>query len=158
MAGPDSNMNKSDLLHTYPPSKENLLLILHELQNHNPRHYLSGNDLHLIADYLKVPLSSVYGVASYYTLFSLTPRGRHIVRICHSPVCCMAGAKEILAEIRQNLRVDIGGTTAEGLFTLETTECLGQCDTAPGMSVDETYYGNLTPKKINAILQEYLRS
>ena len=133
---------------------ENVLLILHEFQNNHPRNYLSEKDLAMIAKYLNVPCSSIYGVASYYTLFSLTPRGKHIIRICNSPVCDMAGSKEILAELRKNLKIDICEMSAEGLFTLETTECLGQCDTAPGMSIDEVFYGNLTAKKIKHILSK----
>ena len=150
-------MDKSDILQKYPPLMENLLLILHEFQDHNPRHYLSEGDLQQIAKYLNVPLAQIYGVVSYYTLFSLRPRGRHIIRICNSPVCSMAGSKTIVAELGRNLGVDIGETTAEGLFTLESTECLGQCDTAPGMSIDKNYFGDLTPKKIKATLQEYLK-
>ena len=134
---------------------ENVLLILHEFQNHNPRHYLSEEDLTTIAKYLNVPYSSIYGVASYYTLFSLTPRGKHIIRICNSPVCRMAGSNAISLELRKNLNIDSGETTAEGLFTLETTECLGQCDSAPGLAVDEAYYGNLNAKKVKTILHKY---
>jgi NADH:ubiquinone oxidoreductase subunit E len=67
----------------------------------------------------------------------------------------MTDSNEILAELRRILKLDIGETSADGLFTLETTECLGQCDTAPGMSVDEMFYGNLTAKKIKTILQKY---
>ena len=134
---------------------ENVLLILHEFQNNNPRHYLSEKDLAMIAKYLNVSYSSIYGVVSYYTLFSLTPRGKHLIRICNSPVCQIAGSNDILAVLRKNLKIDIGETTTEGLFTLETTECLGQCDTAPGMSVDKAFYGNLTANKIQAILQKY---
>lgn len=150
-------MDKSDLLHKYLPSMENLLLILHEFQNNNPHNYLSRSDMQLIANYLNAPFGQIYGVVSYYSLFSLAPRGEHIIRICHSPVCSMAGSNTILAELRQNLKIGLGETTADGLFTLEPTECLGQCDTSPGMLVDEAYYGDLTPKKINTILQEYLR-
>ena len=134
---------------------ENLLLILHEFQNRNPHHYLSEDDLVMIAGYLNVPYSSVYGVVSYYSMFSLTPRGKHIIRVCHSPVCQMADSNELLAYLRQHLAVEVGASTADGLFTLETTECLGQCDSAPGMSVDEMYYGNLTARKIKHILKEY---
>jgi NADH:ubiquinone oxidoreductase subunit E len=134
---------------------ENVLLILHEFQNCNPNHYLSEDDLAMIARYLNVPYSSIYGMVNYYTLFSLKPRGKHIIRICNSPVCDMAGAKDIFTELHRNLKIDFGETTAEGLFTLETTECLGQCDTAPGMSIDEVFYGNLTAKKINHILKDY---
>jgi NADH-quinone oxidoreductase subunit E len=134
---------------------ENVLLILHEFQNSNPQHYLSEGDLAMIARYLNVPYSSVYGVVSYYTMFSLRPRGKHIIRVCNSPICQMADSDEILAELCKNLKIDIGGTSAEGLFTLETTECLGQCDTAPGMSIDEVFHGNLTVKKIKPILKDY---
>ena len=134
---------------------ENLLQILHEFQNNNPHHYLSENDLAMIAEYLHVPYSSIYGVVSYYTLFSLMPRGKHIISVCNSPVCRMTDSNEILAELRSYLGVDVGATTADDMFTLETTECLGQCDSAPGMSVDEQYYGNLTARKIKHILKDY---
>jgi len=148
-------MDKSDILHQFSPSMENLLPILHEFQNRNPRHYLPEEDLAMIAEYLNVPYSSVYGVVSYYTMFSLRPRGKHIIRVCNSPVCQMADSSDILAELRKILKLDIGKTTADGLFTLETTACLGQCDTAPGMSIDEVYYGNLTAKKVIHILKDY---
>ncbi len=148
-------MDKSDILHKYPPSMENLLLILHEFQDHNPRNYLSRSDLQLVAKYLNIPFGQIYGVVSYYSLFSLTPRGKHIIRICCSPVCSMAGSNTILVEIGRQLGIGLGETTAEGVFTLESTECLGQCDTAPGMAIDEVYFGNLTPKRIKTILQKY---
>ena len=134
---------------------ENVLLILHEFQNNNPRHYLSEKDLAMIAKYLNLPCSSIYGVVSYYSLFSLTPRGKHIIRLCNSPVCQMTNSNDILAQFRKNLKIDVGETSADGLFTLETTECLGQCDSAPGMSIDEVYYGNLTAKKTRHILKDY---
>ena len=148
-------MDKRAILHKFPPLKENVLLILHEFQNSNPLHYLSENDLAMVAGYLNVPYSSVYGVASYYTLFSLTPRGKHIIRVCHSPVCQMADSNQIVEQLRICLGIDVGATSADGVFTLEATECLGQCDSAPGMSVDEQYYGNLTDRKIKPILKEY---
>ena len=134
---------------------ENTLLILHEFQNSNPHHYLSEDDLAMIAGYLNVPHSAVYGVVSYYSMFSLTPRGKHIIRVCKSPVCQMADSKDILTKLCHYLGIDVGATTADGVFTLETTECLGQCDSAPGMSVDEMYYGNLTAIKIKNILEDY---
>ena len=134
---------------------ENVLLILHEFQNCNPHHYLSEDDLAMIAGYLNVPYSSIYGVVSYYTMFSLTPRGKHIIRVCNSPVCQMADSNDILAKLRNYLGIDVGATTADDVFTLETTECLGQCDSAPGMSVNEQYYGNLTAKKIRKIIKDY---
>ncbi len=148
-------MNKKEILQQYPPLMENVLLILHDFQNNNPHHYLSKKDLTIIAKYLNVTYSSIYGVASYYTLFSLKPRGKNIIRVCNSPVCDMAGSKDIKKELCKILKVDIGETTADELFTLETTECLGQCDTAPVLSVNEDLYGNLTAKKISPIITDY---
>ena len=148
-------MKKKDILQKYPPLLENVLLILHDFQNNNPRNYLSEKDMAMIARHLNVTSSSIYGIVSYYTLFSLKPRGKYIIRICRSPVCDMAGSRDILSEFHRSLKIDFDETTADGLFTLESTECLGQCDKAPGMLVDETFYGNLTARKIKAILQKY---
>ncbi len=134
---------------------ENLLLILHDFQNNNPRNYLSEKDLGMIAKYLNTPYSSIYGVASYYTMFSLKPRGKQIIRICQSPVCHMAGLSDIISDLQNILKINIGETTPDGLFTLETTECLGQCDKAPVMAVNEAFHGGLNTKNIEAILLNY---
>jgi NADH:ubiquinone oxidoreductase subunit E len=148
-------MTRSDILAKYAPRMENLLLILHDLQNHSPRHYLSAKDLALVAGYLNTTTAAICGVAGYYSLFSLEPRGKHIIRICRSPVCHMTGEGDLAPALRQILGIDIGETTPDHLFTLETAECLGQCDRAPAMMVDETVFGNLTPRKIEAVLRGY---
>lgn len=148
-------MNRKEILEKHPPVMENMLLILHDLQNHSPRNYLSEKDMTLVADYLNTTRGQVYGVASYYTLFSLTPRGKHIIRICRSPVCHVTGAVDLLAHLTATLGIGMGQTTADGLFTLETAECLGQCEQAPAMAVDTETYGNLTPGKIEKVLNAY---
>jgi NADH-quinone oxidoreductase subunit E len=148
-------MTKTGILGQYPPRMENVLLILHDLQNHNPRNYLSEKDLELVAAYLNTTLGVMYGIATYYTMFSLRPRGKHIIRICRSPVCHLAGVTDVLAELNRLLKIDIGETTTDQEFTLETTECLGQCDTAPAMMVDDMLYGNLTRNKIRSVIQRY---
>ena len=153
MAHPE--MKKSDILDRYPPLMENLLLILHDFQNNNPRNYLSEKDLGLIAKYLNTPYSLIFGVASYYTMFSLKPRGKYVIRTCQSPVCHMAGVNNIFSELQNILKINIGDTTPDGQFTLETTECLGQCDKAPAMTVNETFHGSLNTKNIETILQKY---
>ena len=148
-------MTKSGILKNHPPRMENVLLILHDLQNHSPRNYLSHNDLALVAAYLNTTLGVIYGIASYYTMFSLRPRGRHIIRICRSPVCRLVGVTDVLAELNRLLAVDIGETTPDQRFTLETTEYLGQCDAAPAMMIDDVIHGNLTPEKIRGIIRRY---
>jgi len=148
-------MTKTSILEQYPPRMENVLLILHDLQNHNPRNYLSKKDLGLVAAYLNTTLGVMYGIATYYTMFSLRPRGKHIIRICRSPVCHLASVTDVLAELKRILKIDIGETTTDKHFTLETTECLGQCDVSPAMMVDDMSYGNLTRNKIRSVIQRY---
>ncbi|MDX2455250.1 NAD(P)H-dependent oxidoreductase subunit E [Desulfosarcina sp.] len=150
-------MKKTDILEKYPPKMENVLLILHDLQNHNRTNYLSEKDLSLVAQHLNTTLGSIYGVASYYSMFSLTPRGKHIIRICRSPVCHCAGVNDVFDELTKLLKIDVGATTSDKLFTLETTECLGQCDLAPAMTVDEEVYGHLTAARIATIIAQYRR-
>ena len=148
-------MKKTDILAKHTPRMENVLLLLHDFQNNNPRNFLSEKDLTMVARYLNTTYSAIYGVASYYTMFSLKPRGRHIVRICRSPVCHMTGAMDLLAELNALLKITINETTPDGLFTLETTECLGQCDQAPVMAVDEMLYAYLSVEKIEAVIEQY---
>jgi NADH:ubiquinone oxidoreductase subunit E len=150
-------MNKGDILGKYPPSQEYILHILHALQDSNVRNYLSEDDLKLAADYLSIPYSSVYGVASYYTMFSLKPRGRHLIRVCHSPVCEMLNASSLIQALQDMLGVEPGETTRDGLFTLEHTECLGQCDKSPVMLVDEELHTRVTPKKGRGIIEQLRR-
>jgi NADH:ubiquinone oxidoreductase subunit E len=148
-------MKKTDILEKYPPRMENVLLILHDLQNHSRRNYLSEKDLSLAARHLNTTLSTIYGVASYYSMFSLTPRGKHIIRICRSPVCHCAGVNHLVNQLTRILNIDVGATTPDRLFTLETTECLGQCDSAPAMTIDDMLYGNLTPTRMATIIAQY---
>jgi NADH:ubiquinone oxidoreductase subunit E len=148
-------MKKTDILARYPPRMENLLLILHDLQNHSRAHCLSEKDLALVAEHLNATLGTIYGVASYYSMFSLTPRGKHIIRICRSPVCHCAGRNDVFDELSRMLNIDVGATTPDRLFTLETTECLGQCDLAPVMTIDDVAYGNLTAAGIASIIGRY---
>lgn len=151
-------MTKAGILKQYPPRMENVLQILHDLQNRSPRNYLSEKDLGLVAAYLNTTLATIYGIASYYTMFSLKPRGRHIIRICRSPVCHLSGVMDLFTELKRILKVDIGETTSDGRFTLETTECLGHCEMAPAMMVDAVVYGHLNREEIGAVLLKYNKS
>ena len=146
-------MRKADILDKYPPKMENVLLILHDFQNTSRWNYLSEKDLYRVAKHLNTTLGVIYGIASYYTMFSLSPRGKHVIRICRSPVCHLTGMIDILAELTKILKIDIGATTADKYFTLETSECLGHCDSAPAMMVDDVLYGNLTLGEIRKIVQ-----
>ena len=136
------------LLEKYAPSKEHMLDMLHDLQQNEPRNYLSRDALRTVAEYLDIPLSEVVSTATFYSMYSLTPRGRHIIRICESPPCQLVGAESLIDLLAKHLEIGVGETTDDGAFTLETTSCLGVCGVAPAMMIDEELIGNLTPARI----------
>lgn len=150
-------MNREEILKRFEPTTENILYILHDLQDNNPNRYLSKEDIKVCAEYLNVPYSYVHSVASFYTMFSLKPRGRNIIRLCDSPPCHLMGSGSLLDYLKNALNVDIGGTTEDGLFTLELTSCLGVCGVAPAMMINDEMHGNLTPEKVDAILERRRR-
>jgi len=146
-------VEREAVLRKFRPSLDNILYILHDLQDSNPQRYVSKEDLKVCADYLQVPYSYVHSVASFYTMFSLKPRGRNIIRLCDSPPCYLMGSTSLLDYLKTSLGIDIGTTTSDGAFTLETTSCLGACGVAPAMMLNDEMFGNLTPEKIDAILE-----
>lgn len=117
--------------------------------------YLPEEVLALISKRLKIPLSSIYGVVTFYAQFYLTPRGRHTVRVCRGTACHVRGGKAILDAVQEYLQIDDGQTTADFNFSLETVACLGTCFLAPVMMVDRHYYGKLIPQRVPAIIQSY---
>ncbi|MBT3274086.1 MAG: NAD(P)H-dependent oxidoreductase subunit E [Spirochaetales bacterium] len=148
-------MSISEILSKFPPEKNSLLQILHELQKVSGRNYLSLDALKGVADYLNVPRSDVYGVATYYSMYSVKPRGRHIIRVCKSPVCDMLGSFSVTRFLEQILKIQVGKTTADGLFTLELSACLGRCESAPSLMIDEDYFGGLNEAKLVTIIGKY---
>lgn len=104
---------------------------------------------------LGLSISDVYGVTTFYSFLSTRPLGRNVIRICKSVPCCMKEAETLAAWIRKELGIGPGETTADGRFTLELTNCIGVCDQAPAMLVDDQVYGALTPERISDILKSY---
>ena len=151
-------MKPEKILKRYERSGDNLLAILHDIQDASPEHYLSDADLRAAADYLRLPYSFVHGVASFYTMYSLKPRGRNLIRVCQSPPCHLLGSSTISRELIKLLGVGFGETTADRLFTLEMTSCLGVCGVAPAMMVNDRVYGNLTAERIADIVDDLRRA
>ena len=147
-------MYRNTILKKFEPKLHNVLYILHELQDNNPNHYVAREDIESCAEYLNVPYSYVHGVATFYTMFSLTPRGRHVIRLCDSPPCHLMGSTSTLDYLKQRLGVDVGETTPDGTFTLELASCLGVCGVAPAIMINDEMFGKLTPERIDAILEE----
>ena len=147
-------MDQQEILAGFSPDRANLLPLLHALQDDHPQNYLTDESLRAVARHLRINLSWVYGVAGYYSMFSLKPRGRYIIRVCNSPVCNMLDSSGIIDAISAILGIGKGETTPDGLFTVEEAECLGICDVAPAMMINRTVYGNLTPESLKGIIDE----
>ncbi|MFP4065040.1 MAG: NAD(P)H-dependent oxidoreductase subunit E [Bacteroidales bacterium] len=145
-------MSIQEIIRQFDPGQDNLLNILHALQNTHPQNYLTEEALEETARYLKMTKAAVFGVAGYYSMFSLRPRGKHVIRICISPVCEIMKAHDMIPFIEEVLGIKTGATTRDGLFTLETAECLGQCHEAPSMMIDDKVFNNLNEEKIQAII------
>ena len=133
--------------------KEELLERLKEVQNRYG--YLLGESLVEIAKSLGLPLSEVYGVATFYSFLSTKPLGRNIIRICKCLPCFLKGSDIIVESVKKELGIKPGETTPDGRFSFELTNCIGACDKAPAMMINHDVYGDLTPGKISQILEEY---
>ena len=108
-----------------------------------------------IAEGLGISLSEVYGVVTFYSQFSLTPKGKNRISICLGTACYVKGSDKILEEIEKQLGIKCGECTADGLFSIDSCRCVGACGLAPVMMVNDEVYGKLTPDKVKGILDQY---
>ena len=138
----------------YAPRKDNLIQILHEIQDQDPQHYISPEAVDTVAEYLDIPVNHIYGVLTFYTMYSTKPRGKNIIRLCESPPCYIKGSDNMLRKLKVLLGINIGETTKDGLFTLEFTSCLGVCGNAPVMMINDDVYGDLTEEKVEEIIEK----
>lgn len=131
----------------------NLLVLLKRAQE--KLGYLSEECISEAALSLDIPLSEVYGVATFYSFLSSKPLGRNVIRICKSIPCYLKDSQTIVKSVADELGIKPGETTPDGRFSLQLTNCIGACDKAPAMLINNDVYGDLTPEKIVQILKEY---
>lgn len=117
--------------------------------------YLSFETMQLIADRLGVPVSEVYGVATFYALFSLNPKGDNVISVCTGTACYVKGAADVLNAVKSTLGIESGETTEDGKFSIQDTRCLGCCGLAPVMTINGEVYGRLTAADVPGILAKY---
>ena len=137
----------------YPDARSAVLPALHIVQEELG--HLPADAMRFIADLLNVPESQVYGTATFYSLLRWKPAGRHVISVCHNLSCSLLGAEAIIEHLSSTLGVGEGQVTVDGKFSFQRIECIGRCDGAPAMMVDDDYHGNLTPEKIEGILKQY---
>ncbi len=141
------------VIQRYQGQKGALIPILHAVQQKIG--HLSEEVQTYIAQKMQVPLSEVYGIVSFYTLFCIEPKGKHKISVCLGTACYVRGAGFILDELEKQLGIRVGETTPDGLFTLEACRCLGACGLAPVLMVDDNVHSRLTLKDIPEIIHKY---
>lgn len=133
--------------------KRDLLVLLERAQSRSG--YLSRETISELAESLGLSISEVYGVASFYSFLSIKPQGRNVIRICKSLPCYLKNAQTIIESVQKELGIKPGETSADGRFSFELTNCIGACDRAPAMMINDDVHVDLTPGKIAKILQAY---
>lgn len=132
-----------------------LMPVLHAAQNIYG--YLPSEVQSVIAEELNIPLAEVYGVATFYSQFSLTPKGKHKISICLGTACYVKGLDKILEAVEHELRVRCGECTPDKKFSIESCRCVGACGLAPVMIIDGEVYGRLKPDDVKGILDKYMQ-
>lgn len=141
----------------YPAGFEGSLTIPCLQRIQQERGYIADSDIDELVAYLGVSRIQVDEVLAFYTMFTREPLGRHHLQVCHNASCSLRGAEGLVRYLCGKLGIQPGETTADGKFTLSTVECLASCGTAPMMMVNEAYHEDLTPAKVDALLEELAR-
>lgn len=142
-----------EILDRYARDRTQVISILQDVQDRE--RYLPEEALTYVAEALEMPRSQIYSLATFYRAFSLEPRGEHTILVCTGTACHVRGAPRVVEELCRRLEIKPGGTTADGKFTLETVNCLGACALGPLVVVDDDYHGQMTPNKLEALLEQY---
>ncbi len=133
--------------------QENLLELLKEAQGKFG--YLPENIIVELAESLEIPTSEVYGVATFYSFLATRPQGRNVIRVCQSLPCLLKNSQMIIESVEEELGIGPAGTTPDGRFSLQLINCIGRCDEAPAMMINNDVHGGLNPEKVARILPAY---
>ncbi len=117
--------------------------------------YLPREVQELIAANLHIPVSRVYGVVTFYSFFTMTPKGKYPISVCLGTACYVRGAENVMEEFQRQLEIKVGETTSDGLFSLDCLRCVGACGLAPVVTIAGKVYGRMTPEKVRDVLTEY---
>lgn len=140
------------IISAYKDMPGGLIEAYHALQREY--NYIPEDAISKAAEVFKIPRAKAYGVASFYSYFKIGSRGKYVIRICESAPCHVAGASEVIAALEKELGIKMGETTADGKYSLEFAECVGQCQATPVITINSKPYLNVSPDKIQAILAD----
>ena len=151
--------NKQDkfikqLFSEYKPIKDNLIQMLNEIQEHYG--YVPTEIQKELSEFLSIPMAEIYGVVTFYSRFSLKPKGKYNISVCLGTACFVKGSQKIMDRLLERLQIKPGETTKDGLFSIEETRCVGACGLAPVFTVNGEVYGKATVQKLDQVLDELL--
>jgi NADP-reducing hydrogenase subunit HndA len=130
-----------------------LINVLHKVQGNFG--YLPAEVQEVVAQELEVSVAKVYGVVTFYSFFTMLPKGKHPISICTGTACYVRGAEKVLEELKKELKIEVGETTNDGKFSINCLRCVGACGLAPVVMVGEKTYGRVAPEMVKDILKEY---
>jgi len=143
-----------EILWQYKQDKDNLIQILNEVQEYYG--YVPEKAQLAISEYLSIPMAEVYGVVTFYSRFTLKPKGKYHIAVCLGTACFVKGSEKILDRVKERLGIDVGETTSDGKFSLEATRCVGACGLAPVFTINNEVYGKATVKMMDEVLDKYI--
>ena len=159
MVGPKVKISESNFLkikeicESFDNNPGELINVLHKTQE--PFGYLPEEVQQVVADCLGIPVGRVYGVVSFYSFFTMKPKGKYAISVCLGTACYVKGAEKILDALKSELKISEGGVTDDGKFSLDVLRCVGACGLAPVMTINGKTYGRLVPEHVKEILAEY---
>ena len=142
-----------EILNKYEKNKSNLIQILNEVQEYYG--YIPEKAQLTISNYLGMEMAEVYGVITFYSRFTLKPKGKYNIAVCLGTACFVKGSEKLLDTAKETLKIKEGETTEDGKFSLEATRCIGACGLAPVFTVNEEVYGKATPELMKKVIAEY---
>lgn len=144
-----------ELLKNYSQDKSNLIQILNEVQEKYG--YIPKQSQIEISNYLSIPMAEIYGVITFYSRFTLEPKGKYNISVCLGTACFVKGSQALLDRLKERLKIDEGQTTPDGKFSIDATRCVGACGLAPVFTINNEVYGKATVKKLDEVLDEYMK-
>lgn len=141
-----------EIMGKYKIEKDNLIPILNEVQEKYG--YVPKIAQKEISEYLNIPMAEIYGVVTFYSRFTLEPKGKYNISVCLGTACFVKGSQKILDRLKDRLQIEEGQTTADGKFSIDTTRCVGACGIAPVFTVNDEVYGRATVKKLDEVLNK----
>ena len=145
-----------EIFNIYKPEKDNLIQLLNEVQEHYG--YIPEHCQKSISQFLDIPMAEIYGVITFYSRFTLKPKGKYNIAICLGTACYVKGSQKIFDRLKERLKIEAGETTPDGKFSIEETRCLGACGLAPVFTVNGEVYGKATVQMLDKVIDKLMEN